>query len=105
MDRHSHPEPRMPMIKQFSENGPVGVLKPCCTTQTDRTRASTGSHRLSSQHAPIRGIAGTDSPYERGQLGEQVRTTLLNASSSLLTQTGHKPGGNRTAQQSDVCYP
>jgi hypothetical protein len=21
----------MPMIKQFSEIGPVGVLKPCCT--------------------------------------------------------------------------
>ena len=26
------------------------------TTQTDRTRASTGSHQLISQHAPIRGI-------------------------------------------------
>src|SRR5215210_4146451 len=42
------------------------------TTPTDRTRASMGSHQLSSQHAPIRGITGTDSPYERGQLGEQV---------------------------------
>ena len=43
------------------------------TTPIDRTRASMGSHQLSSQHAPIRGITGTDSPYERGQLGEQVR--------------------------------
>jgi Integrase core domain len=43
------------------------------TTPTDRTRASTGSHQLSSQHAPRRGITGTDSPYKRGQLGEQVR--------------------------------
>src|SRR4051794_18119493 len=42
------------------------------TTRTDHTRASTGSHRLSSQHAPHRGITGTDSPYERGQFGEQV---------------------------------
>jgi Integrase core domain len=32
----------------------------------DRTRASAGSHRLSLQHAPIRGITGTDSPYEPG---------------------------------------
>ena len=42
------------------------------TTPTDRTRASTGSHQPSSQHAPIRGITGTDSPYKRGQVGEQV---------------------------------
>jgi hypothetical protein len=42
------------------------------TTPTDRTRASTGSHRPSSQHAPHRGITGTDSPYKRGQVGEQV---------------------------------
>src|SRR4051812_34827369 len=42
------------------------------TTRPDRTRASTGSHRWSSQHAPHRGITGTDSPYKRGQLGEQV---------------------------------
>jgi hypothetical protein len=31
-----------------------------------------GSHQPSSQHAPIRGKTGTDSPYERGQIGEQV---------------------------------
>jgi hypothetical protein len=43
------------------------------TTPTDRIRASTGSHQLSSQHAPRRGKTGTDSPYERGQIGEQVR--------------------------------
>ena len=42
------------------------------TTPTDRTRASTGSHQLSSQHAPRRGITGTDSPYDREQFGEQV---------------------------------
>src|SRR5215472_3896617 len=43
------------------------------TTPTDHTRASTGSHQSSSQHAPIRGITGTDSTYEWGQVGEQVR--------------------------------
>src|SRR4051812_37790698 len=42
------------------------------TTPTDHTRASTGSHRLSSQHAPHRGITGTDSPCKRGQVGGQV---------------------------------
>src|SRR3954453_23066060 len=42
------------------------------TTPTDRTRALTGLHRLSSQHAPHQGITGTDSPYKRGQVGEQV---------------------------------
>src|SRR3954468_17910584 len=42
------------------------------TTPTDRTRASTGSHRRSSQHAQRKGITGTDSPYKRGHIGEQV---------------------------------
>src|SRR6188768_204366 len=49
------------------------------TTSTDRTRASTGSPQLSSQHAPSRGKTGTDSPYERGQVGEQVRPSAQNA--------------------------
>src|SRR4051794_19591195 len=52
------------------------------TTPTDRTRALTGLHRLSSQHAPHQGITGTDSPYKRGQVGEQVIYT-----------TNHKQGG------------
>ena len=38
----------------------------------DRTRASTGSHQPSSQHAPRRGKTGTHSPYELGQFAEQV---------------------------------
>lgn len=49
------------------------------TTPTDHTRASTGSHQPSSQHAPTRGITGTDSPYKRGQVGEQVNTAQTNA--------------------------
>src|SRR4051812_23977085 len=47
------------------------------TTPTDRTRALTGLHRLSSQHAPHQGITGTDSPYKRGQVGEQVKRSML----------------------------
>jgi putative transposase len=35
--------------------------------EIDRTRASTGSHRLSSQHAPISGITGTDSHMNEGK--------------------------------------
>ena len=43
MDDHPHPEPRMPSIKQLSKNGPVGVLKPCCTTRRGRTRDGSAS--------------------------------------------------------------
>jgi putative transposase len=42
------------------------------TTHSDRTRACTGSHRRSLQHAPARGITRTDSPHKRGHYGEQV---------------------------------
>src|SRR5260370_33315907 len=56
------------------------------TTPTDRTRASTGSHPLSSQHAPTRGKTGTDSPYERGQVGEQDTTPPR-----VPTATGRSP--------------
>ena len=54
MDRHSHPEPRMPMIKQFSENGPVGVLKANCTTGADLTPVLTGARpiKLTSPRCP-----------------------------------------------------
>src|SRR3954454_12941157 len=47
------------------------------TTPTERTRALTGLHRLSSQHAPHQGITGTDSPYKRGQVGEQVNLNAV----------------------------
>lgn len=53
---------------------------------TNRPHSSlTGSHQLSSQHAPIRGITGTDSTYEWGQVGEQVslgNTRILKARST-----------------------
>jgi hypothetical protein len=40
------------------------------TTPTDRTRASTGSHRPSLQPARLKGRTRTDSTYKRGQTGE-----------------------------------
>src|SRR5436190_19745039 len=63
------------------------------TIPTDHTRASTGSHQLSSQHAPIRGITGTDSTYEWGQVGEQVsplstRTLAISAESAPGSSLG-----------------
>jgi hypothetical protein len=39
--------PRMPRIKQLPKLGPVGVLKPCCTTTCVRIRASAISRRPS----------------------------------------------------------
>ena len=42
------------------------------TTPTDRTRASMGSHRPSSQPAPTGAKPRTDSTYKRRQIGEQV---------------------------------
>src|ERR1041385_1273929 len=65
------------------------------TTPTDRTRASMGSHRLSLQHAPIRGITGTDSPYERGQHGEHVTSALLIGR--------YLSGGSHVCSFSDLC--
>ena len=42
-------------------------------TPSDRTRASTGSHQPSSQHAPTRGKTGTNSPYEGASWGAGQR--------------------------------
>jgi hypothetical protein len=65
--------PQRTPVHQFSRTRAKSSKNGGSTTiPTDRTRASTGSHQLSSQHAPIRGITGTDSPYSRGQIGEQV---------------------------------
>ena len=44
------------------------------TTQSDRTRASTGSHQPSSQHAPTRGITGTILLINEDKLGSRCLT-------------------------------
>ena len=45
------------MIKQFSENGPVGVLKPCCTMAAAHTRGMYGLKAITSTVAPQAGTA------------------------------------------------
>src|ERR1700761_6912203 len=56
------------------------------TTPTDRTRASTGSHRPSLQPAPTGAKPRTDSPYKRGQIGEQVTPILLSCSANAANK-------------------
>ena len=41
MNANSATKPRMMSIKNLAKNGPVGVLKPCCTMAAVRTRALT----------------------------------------------------------------
>ena len=53
------------MINQFSENGPVGVLKPSCTTGADLTPVLTGARliRLTSPAAhPHGSLTTADAP-------------------------------------------
>src|SRR4051795_6777609 len=45
MDMNVQAKPRMPPIENFADNGPVGVLKPCCTMAGDPTPALTGRRR------------------------------------------------------------
>src|SRR6201995_162114 len=63
------------------------------TTPTDRTRASTGSRQPSLQPAPTRAKPRTESPYKRGQIGEQVRARANNyftaPSADRDTETDH----------------
>jgi hypothetical protein len=67
------------MIKQFSENGPVGVLKPCCTTAVDHTRALTGARpiKLTSPRCPSawQPNHGRRSTYRRGKTVQTTETT------------------------------
>ena len=64
------------MINQFSENGPVGVLKPSCTTGADLTPVLTGARpiKLASPRCPSawQPNHGRRSTYRRGKT---VQTT------------------------------
>jgi hypothetical protein len=50
MKRDLKTRPRMKGVKHFPKLGPVGVLKPLCTTKCARIRASAISRRTSSRH-------------------------------------------------------
>ena len=67
------------MIKQFSENGPVGVLKPCCTTAAYLTRALTGARpiKFTSPRCPSawQPNHGRRSTYRRGKTVQTTETT------------------------------
>src|SRR5882757_2914775 len=69
----------MPMIKQFSENAPVGVLKPCCTISADRIRALTASRPIkpTSTRCPSawQPNPGRGSTYRRGKAVQTTGTT------------------------------
>jgi hypothetical protein len=67
------------MIKQFSENAPVGVLKPCCTISADRIRALTASRPIkpTSTRCPSawQPNPGRGSTYRRGKAVQTTGTT------------------------------
>ena len=46
-------KPRMMPIKNLAKNGPVGVLKRCCTTRLARTCRSTRTRRCREQYVPL----------------------------------------------------
>src|SRR3954470_2231643 len=81
VDRHLQPEPRMPTIMQFSENGLVGVLKRCCTTVEGPTRALTARHpiKLTSPrcHSAWQPNRGRRSTYRRGKTVQTTETTSV----------------------------
>src|SRR3954471_19990768 len=66
----------MPTIKHFSENGLVGVLKPCCTTAADHIKALTAQHPIkpTSLRCPS---AWQPNPGRRStyRCGDSVQTT------------------------------
>jgi hypothetical protein len=78
------------MIKQFSQNGPVGVLKLCCTIAADRIRALTARRpiepTLNRCLSAWRPNPGRSSTYRRGK---SVQTT--GATSSLVMIGMEKP--------------
>src|SRR6266496_3439454 len=100
----------MPMIKQFSENGPVGVLKPCCTTAGDHIRALTARHPIKptsrcclSAWQPNPGRCST---YRCGESVQTTGTTSLSMTYRIETDAlihnngGTCPGSYQTDKRS-----
>jgi len=76
MNANSATKPGMMPIKNLAKNGPVGVLKPRCTTDDDRIRALTTAPRIKPTSIFLRSAwrpnPGRGSTYRRGIF---VRTT------------------------------
>ena len=81
MNANSATKPRMMPIKNLAKNGPVGVLKRCCTMAADRTRALTTPHRIkptsTSRQSAWQPNPGRGSTYRRGK---SVQTTGTSSS-------------------------
>ena len=58
------PNHGMPMINRFSENGPVGVLKPCCITAGVHTRALTAPHPIKPTSRRCLSLLGSLTPAD-----------------------------------------
>jgi Ca2+-binding RTX toxin-like protein len=80
MDDHPHPEPRMPSVKQLSNNGSVGVLKPRCT----RPAAASGPGRPNPDGGLARGYHRATDRQRRGTHG--VRTSGPHSSPNGFAQ-------------------
>ena len=70
MNANSATKPRMMPIKNLAKNGPVGVLKPGCTTGDDHIRALTTAPRIKPTSIFLRSARrpnpGRRSTYRRG---------------------------------------
>jgi hypothetical protein len=68
-------------IKNLAKNGPVGVLKPCCTMAADRTKALTTPHQIkptsTSRQSAWRPNPGRGSTYRRGETVQTTGTSSL----------------------------
>src|SRR5262245_48888185 len=90
----------MPMIKQFSENGPVGVLKRCRTISAGRTRALTAPHPIKPTSPRCRSAwqpnLGSGSTY---RCGKSVQTTGTTSLPQASCHQGSEQGYERAAAE------
>jgi uncharacterized protein DUF3489 len=89
------------MIKQFSENGPVGVLKRCCTISAGRTRALTAPHPIKPTSPRCRSARqpnlGRGSTY---RCGKSVQTTGTTSATGTADATASRKRTSIVAQKS-----
>jgi hypothetical protein len=88
----------MQMIKQFSENGPVGVLKLCCTIAAVHIRALTALRQIkpTSPRCPSawQPNPGRRSTYRRGKSAQTTGTTSVDTKKKELIGEFKNPGSD-----------
>ncbi len=89
-------KPRMISIKNLAKNGPVGVLKPCCTIAAVPTRAltHTGSSLLHPAANPLGSLTPAEAPLINAEIlfrqpGPAQSNTLSCRTDALLSDGGH----------------